>query len=159
QGSLRFMIFDDTFTKEVFLTFLERLIRKATSKIFLIVDNHKVHHAKQVKAWVEENKDKIEIFYLPAYSPELNPDELLNQDVKSNAVGRKRAKTLNELKSNISHYLFGTQNSQDIVQNYFRKRELLYAASVYHFIAGVIYSSWVFFALELGCCSRCFIMA
>jgi len=56
------------------------------------------------------------------------PDELLNQDVKSNAVGRKRAKTLTELKNNITRYLFGTQKSPEIVKSYFQKSEMAYAA-------------------------------
>ena len=59
-----------------------------------------------VKHWLEQNKDNIEIFYLPAYSPELNPDELLNQDVKSNAVCGQLAKTSIELKNNLTTYLF-----------------------------------------------------
>jgi transposase len=128
QGTLRFMMFDDTFTADIFLQFLKRLIHQPCAKIFLIVDNHKVHHAKRVKDWVEENKANIELFYLPAYSPELNQDELLNQDVKSNAVGRKRARSLSELKQNLTQYLFGTQNCPDIVRSYFCKKEVSYAA-------------------------------
>jgi transposase len=129
HGTLRFMLFDESFTVDVFLKFLKRLIHKAPSKIFLILDNHKVHHANRVREWIQTNKRKIELFYLPPYSPELNPDELLNQDVKSNAVERKRAKTLAELKSNIRAYLFGTQNSPLIVQSYFFKKEVRYAAN------------------------------
>jgi transposase len=128
KGTLRFMLFEESFTAKVFLNFLRRLIKNSPTKIFLIVDNIKVHHAKQVQKWREQNKDKIELFFLPPYSPELNPDELLNQDVKSNAVGRKRARTPQELKSNLSQYLFGTQKCPDIVRSYFRKSELQYAA-------------------------------
>ena len=87
-----------------------------------------MHHAKILKPWLEENKDKIELFYLPSYSPELNPDELLNQDVKSNGVGRNRAKNLTEMKNNITKYLFGTQNCPDIVKSYFQKSEVSYAS-------------------------------
>lgn len=130
QGTLRFMMFDGSFTATVFLKFLKRLIHKTPAKIFLIVDNHKVHHAKKVQSWLEKNKGKIELFFLPAYSPELNPDELLNQDVKSNAVGRKRAHTLSELKQNLTRYLFGTQKSPHIVRAYFQKKEVLYAAAL-----------------------------
>jgi len=128
KGTLRFMLFEDSFTAEVFLNFLKRLTKGSKTKIFLILDNLRVHHAKVLKPWLEENKDKIELFYLPSYSPELNPDELLNQDVKSNAVGRKRAKNLTELKNNISKYLFGTQRCPDIVKSYFLKSEVSYAA-------------------------------
>ncbi len=128
KGTLRFMLFEGSFTAEVFLRFLKRLVRGQGPKIFLVLDNLRVHHAKLLKPWLEENKDKIELFYLPAYSPELNPDELLNQDVKSNAVGRKRAKTLTEMKNNIMHYLFGTQKSPSLVRAYFQKPEVCYAA-------------------------------
>lgn len=128
KGTLRFMLFEESFTAKVFLNFLKRLIKNSPTKIFLIVDNIKVHHAKQVQEWREQNKNKIELFFLPTYSPELNPDELLNQDVKSNAVGRKRARTPKELKNNLTQYLFGTQKCPDIVQSYFRKSELRYAA-------------------------------
>lgn len=128
KGSLRFMLFEDSFTAEVFLNFLKRLTKGTRTKIFLILDNLRVHHAKILQPWLEENKDKIELFYLPSYSPELNPDELLNQDVKSNAVGRKRAKNLTELKNNITSYLFGTQKSPNLVKSYFLKSEVSYAA-------------------------------
>jgi transposase len=128
KGTLRFMLFEESFTTSIFLKFLKRLVDGSDTKIFLILDNMRVHHAKVVKSWLEENKEKIELFYLPSYSPELNPDELLNQDVKSNAVGRKRAKTLAEMKYNIMQYLFGTQNSPSLVQSYFLKSEVNYAA-------------------------------
>jgi transposase len=128
KGTMRFMLFEESFTADVFLKFLKRLTKGSPSKIFLILDNLRVHHAKILKPWLEENKDKIELFYLPSYSPELNPDELLNQDVKSNAVGRNRAKNLSEMKNNITQYLFGTQKCPDIVKSYFQKAEVCYAA-------------------------------
>lgn len=128
KGTLRFMLFEESFTADVFIKFLKRLVKGSDTKVFLILDNLRVHHAKVLKPWLQENKDKIELFYLPSYSPELNPDELLNQDVKSNAVGRKRAKTIVELKNNIMHYLFGTQKSPELVQSYFHKSEVSYAA-------------------------------
>jgi transposase len=128
KGTLRFMLFDESFTTDIFIDFLRRLSWKSKQKIFLILDNHKVHHAYKVQDWIEANKDKIELFFLPPYCPELNPDELLNQDVKSNAVGRKRPKTLTDLKRNVRLYLFGTQKSPEIVKSYFQKSEVKYAA-------------------------------
>ena len=122
------MLFEESFTADVFLKFIKRLTNGSDAKIFLILDNLRVHHAKILKPWLEENRSKIELFYLPSYSPELNPDELLNQDVKSNAVGRNRAKNLTEIKNNITQYLFGTQNCPDIVRSYFQKSEVCYAA-------------------------------
>ena len=62
---------------------MRRLIKDAKRTVFLILDNLRVHHAKLVKAWLERHEDEIEVFYLPSYSPELNPDEYLNCDLKT----------------------------------------------------------------------------
>ena len=72
-------------------------MRQAKRKVFLIIDRHPVHRARKVKAWLEKNAHRIRRFYLPGYSPELNPDEMLNQDVKSNALGRQRPGNQDEL--------------------------------------------------------------
>ena len=100
-GTLRFMIFDGKFNAAVLLRFLKRLLKTSNVKIFLILDGHPVHKSKAVRDWVAANASKIELFLLPAYSPELNPDELLNQDVKTNAVRKKRAANRDELKRNL----------------------------------------------------------
>jgi len=93
NGKMRFMTYEGSMDRDKFISFLKQLIKSNFNylnsnkkKIFLIADNLKVHHAKKVQEFIENNKDKIEIFFLPPYSPELNPDELLNQDVKSNAL-------------------------------------------------------------------------
>ena len=82
QGKTRWMIIGDAFTSDKLIEFLEALVKDAGKKVFLILDNLRVHHSKPVKIWLEENKEKIEVFYLPSYSPELNPDERLNADLK-----------------------------------------------------------------------------
>jgi transposase len=82
QSKTRWMIIDESFNSDRFIEFLEALIKDAGRKVFLILDNLRVHHSKVVKAWAEERKDKIELFYLPSYSPELNPEERLNADLK-----------------------------------------------------------------------------
>jgi transposase len=87
RGTLCFRVFDGKFDSRLFIDFLQRLIRGTKRKVFLIVDSHPVHRSKKVKAWIGKHDADIEVFFLPPYSPELNPDELLNQDVKSNAVG------------------------------------------------------------------------
>jgi len=129
QGTLRFMVFTERFTATVMLDFLKRLVRGASRKILLILDGHPVHHAKKVKQWVEANAQRIELFYLPGYAPELNPDELLNQDVKSNAVGRQRPIDQDELVAQVRGYLHGTQRRPDIVRNYFLQEDVRYAAA------------------------------
>ncbi|MHB8411386.1 MAG: IS630 family transposase, partial [Candidatus Acidiferrales bacterium] len=84
RGRLAFMIFRQRFTARVFLNFLRRLLRltrKTRRKVFLIVDGHPVHKSRPVNRWLAEHSEQIRVFCLPSYSPELNPDELLNQDV------------------------------------------------------------------------------
>lgn len=129
QGQLAWMVFHKRFTTDVFLEFLRRVIRHAGRKVFLIVDGHPVHRSRKAKAWVAERSEQIEMFYLPGYSPELNPDELLNQDVKSNAVGRRRPSSQGEMVSNVRSYLRSTQRQPDIVRSYFNHEDVRYAAA------------------------------
>ncbi len=128
RGTLRFMIFDGKFNANVCITFLKRLIKDAKRKIFLILDGHPVHKSKKIKSWIAANAAKISLFVLPAYSPELNPDELLNQDVKTNAVRKKRATNKEELKRNLVGYLRGRQKRPDLVRRYFEAKHVRYAA-------------------------------
>ena len=69
KGTMRFMLFEESFAADVFLKFIKRLTKGSDIKIFLILDNLRVHHAKILKPWLEENKGRIELFYLPSYSP------------------------------------------------------------------------------------------
>lgn len=128
RGTLRFMIFDGKFNANVLLAFLKRLLKSVKRKIVLILDGHPVHKAKKVKQWIEANRHRINLFVLPAYSPELNPDELLNQDVKTNAVRKKRAVNKKELKKNLLSYLRGRQNSPELIKRYFHHKNVRYAA-------------------------------
>ena len=128
QGRLNFMVFKDDFNTDVFLEFLRRLLRQVQRKIFLIVDCHPVHRGIKVKSWIRKHVSRISLFYLPGYSPELNPDELLNQDVKSNAVGRLRARNRQELVANTRGYLWSCQRHPYIVRRYFQKKHVRYAA-------------------------------
>lgn len=128
RGTLRFMIFRKRFNTSVMLDFLSRLIRSVNHKVLLILDNHPVHRAARVKKWVSARIRQLEMHFLPDYSPELNPDELLNQDVKTNAVGRRNAATPQELEGNLRSYLRSTQKRPDIVRNYFHEEHVAYAA-------------------------------
>jgi transposase len=83
QGKARFMLYRNTLTAEVLIQFLGRLIRDAGRKVFLVLDNLRVHHSRKVQAWLEQKSDRIALFFLPSYSPELNPDEYLNADLKA----------------------------------------------------------------------------
>jgi len=128
QGQLNFTIFKGSFNNQVFLSYLKRLTKQAKQKVFLIIDRHPVHRASKVKTWVDNNSKKISIFFLPSYSPELNPDEMLNQDVKSNAIGRRRPHNQNEMLQNVRKFLFSRQKQPQIVQNYFKEQYVRYAA-------------------------------
>ena len=131
RGRLAFMIFRQRFTARVFLNFLGRLLRltrKTRKKVFLIVDGHPVHKSRSVKRWLAEHHEQIRVFFLPSYSPELNPDELLNQDVKTNALGRVRPINVQEMMDNVRSYLRITQARPTVVKNYFCERHVRYAA-------------------------------
>ncbi len=128
RGRLAFMVFDEGFTGKVFLRFLKRLVRHVRRRIFLIVDRHPVHRAVKVTKWLAEHAAKIRLFFLPSYSPELNPDELLNQDVKSNALGRQRPWNRSEMIANVRGYLRATQRRPDIVRRFFHESHVRYAA-------------------------------
>ena len=128
QGQLNFMVFKGSFNNQIFLTYLKRLTKQLKRKVFLIIDRHPVHRASKVKIWIDKNCDKIRIFFLPSYSPELNPDEMLNQDVKSNALGRQRPRNQNEMVKNVRSYLFRRQKQSLIIKNYFKEQCVKYAA-------------------------------
>jgi transposase len=85
--------------------------------------------ARSVRRWLTEHAAQIQIFWLPPYSPELNPDELLNQDVKTNALGRIRPLNLAEMMDYVRAYLRITQGRPQEVKNYFRERHVQYAAN------------------------------
>jgi transposase len=127
RGHLLFMVFKDRFVSKVFVTFLKRLRKQAARRVFLIVDSHPVHRSAAVRRWVEQARGQLEMFFLPGYSPELNPDEYLNQDVKSNAVGRRRPATQVEMLSDVRAYLRSTQRRPRTVVNYFRAESVRYA--------------------------------
>lgn len=129
RGRLYFMIFRRRFRAEVFAEFLRRLVRQIPGYVFLIIDQHPVHIAVKVKRWLKKNEDRIQVFYLPSYSPDLNPDEQLNQDVKSNAVGRRRPHTREELVRNVRSYLYSRQRKPHIIKRYFKAESVRYAAS------------------------------
>jgi len=139
QGTLRFMVYHGSFTAEVFLKFLQRQIRQANKKIFFILDNHPVHHAKKVQKWILKHQDKIEFFFLPPYSPQMNPDEMLNQDVKANVIRHKRPRNQKELKDFLRSYLRRIQKLPKKVQHYFEKKELEYISVAENAFLSTIY--------------------
>ena len=128
-GHLNFMVFKERFTSDVFVEFLRRLVRQSGQKVFLIVDGHPVHRSKHTKNWIAKHEDNIRLFFLPGYSPELNPDELLNQDVKSNAIGRKRTRNVKEMLVEVRRFLWSRQRRPYLVKKYFYQKHVQYAAA------------------------------
>ncbi len=128
KGHVEFMILDGTFNGGVFLEFLTRLIKYKQQKIFLVVDGHSAHKTKAVKAWLEENKSRIEIFFLPPYSPELNAQEYVNQDLKTNIIGKKRPINKEQMRNNVEEFMNKRKNDKKQVQKYFHVSHVQYAA-------------------------------
>jgi transposase len=131
HGKLSFSVFEGSFTIDIFQNFLECLVKQhAGQKIFLIVDRHAVHTSTRIERWLADKKEEIEVFFLPAYSPELNPDELVNQDIKGNIFRKKRPGDREELKSMMRGFLRSKQRQPRKVQNYFEEKHVSYAKAV-----------------------------
>lgn len=128
QGTLRFMFYKEKMSANVFIRFLRRLIKSAEKKIFLIVDNLRVHHSKVVKAWIEEHRCEISIFYLPSYSPDLNPDEFLNNDLKSAISKTPDSRKKGRLEKTARSKMKSIQKRPGRVQSYFQAKTIRYAA-------------------------------
>jgi transposase len=128
RGELSFMVFEGTFRNATFIEFLKRMIKQATRKIYLIVDGHPVHRSVAVKGFVAENAERLRLIRLPGYCPELNPDELLNQDVKTNALGKSRPTSKAEMIGNVRRHLHRRQKEPHVIRNLFKEKHVRYAA-------------------------------
>lgn len=129
QGKTRWMIIDEAFNSDKLIEFLEALIKDAPKKVFLILDNLRVHHSKPVKAWLAQHKEQIEVFYLPSYSPELNPDERLNADLKHALGSRVQVvRTKDKLKQVTIAHMNMLQGNPERVRSYFGDPKVKYAA-------------------------------
>jgi transposase len=128
QGKTRWMIIDESFDADRLIEFFQALINDADRKVFLILDNLRVHHSKIVKAWVAERKDKIELFYLPSYSPQLNPEERLNADLKQEMSKRVPVRTKAKLREAANVHMTMLEQNPERVLGYFQDRRVQYAA-------------------------------
>jgi len=130
RGNLCFMVFKRKFRLGVFLQFLKRLLKQAgRRKVFLIIDGHPVHRASGVRKWIKAQKGRVELFFLPAYRPDLNPDEFLNNDTKANAVGRQRPQHQRQLMSKVRSHLRRRQKDPLVVRRFFHAPSVTYAAA------------------------------
>lgn len=128
RGKLFFMLFTETFKAPIFVRFLKRLVKQVQRKVFLIADAHPVHRAGETKAWLQNNKARISLYFLPPYSPELNPSEYLNHDVKSNTLRRGRPRDRQQLMLSVKRFLQSKQRKPHAVKAYFRTEPVRYAA-------------------------------
>jgi transposase len=128
KGQMRWRIFDGALNTDILIDFLRRLIKGASKKLFLILDNLRVHHAKPVKAWLAEHADAIEVFYLPSYSPELNPDEMANADIKQAVTTLAPARSKLQLVKATARHLRSVQRQPERIRKYFEHDPVRYAA-------------------------------
>ena len=128
RGKVRFMLYRESMTSKVLIKFMSRLIKDSPSKVFLILDNLRVHHSKVVQKWLIENKEKIRVFFLPPYSPEVNPDEYLNGDLKQRIRSGVPPKTEQDLTKKTRSFMKMLQWRPKHVMNYFKHPKIAYAA-------------------------------
>ena len=128
QGKVRFMLYLETMTTVLLIMFLHRLMREAGRKVYVVMDNLRVHHSKKFKKWVETNKDKIHICYLPPYSPELNPDEYLNGNLKKAVHSRISPRTRKEIQKKTRRFMQAQQRAPGKVKKLFEHKRVRYAA-------------------------------
>ena len=128
RGTLRCMVYDGALTAATFLVFLRRLVQGAGRKLFVLVDNLRVHRAKRVSAWVKANAERTELFYLPPYAPEHNPDEFLNNDIKQAMARQPVPRDKAALKAGLTSCMRRLQRRPAKVRAFFQATTLRYAA-------------------------------
>jgi len=128
QGEFRFMTVKGRVNAAQFMDFIKRLLHGSARTIFLIVDGHPVHKAKSVARYIETVKDRFQLFFLPPYSPELNPDERVWNDLKNNAIGRQSIQSPQQLRTAVISHLRFIQKTPDRVRSYYNNEETKYAA-------------------------------
>ena len=128
RGKARWMIIDEAFDADKLIEFLQALIKDAGKKVFLILDNLRVRHSKLVMAWVAERVEQIELFYLPSYSPQLNPEERLNADLKQEMGKRVPIRTKARLREAANDPMAMLEQNPQRVMSYFQDCRVRYAA-------------------------------
>jgi transposase len=128
QGKLRWMVVDGAVNAPTFIRFLERLIRDARQKVFLILDRLKAHRARLTRDWLAEHRAEIEVHYLPPYSPELNPDEGVHADLKQAVPRRAPARGKQQLKRAAISHMRSLAKRPKRIRSIFQHRQFRYAA-------------------------------
>lgn len=128
KGSMRFMTVNGKMTTDRFIEFLERLLKNQSTPVFLIVDGHPVHRSARVRAFVEATDGRLKLFHLPAYSPELNPDEQVWNQLKHHRIGKMFIKSLDDMVEKVGSALRSIQRTPALIRSFFQHRECRYAA-------------------------------
>lgn len=128
RGELRWKVLDSAIKAPVLIDFLQRLIKDARRKVFLILDRLPVHRAAVVRDWLARHTAKIEVSYLPSYSPELNPDEGLNADLKQHVTRKAPMRSKQQLKQAAISHMRRLAKSPARARSYFRQKSVRYAA-------------------------------
>jgi len=128
KGALAFMVFQGKFKAPVFVEFMKRLLKQFDGRIYLIVDGHPVHKSSEARCFADQHKPRLRLIRMPGYCPELNPDELLNQDVKTNGLGKSRPTNRTELMATVRSHLYRRQKQPQVIRNLFREEHVRYAA-------------------------------
>ncbi len=128
KGEMRWKVFSGALDATILIGFLKRLVHGRNKRVFLILYNLRAHHSKAVKKWLADNEEKIAVFYLPSYSPELNPDELLNADLKQRVTQAAPARNKLALTRTAISALRSIQKQPERVENYFGQKDVAYAA-------------------------------
>ena len=128
KGILRWKVLDGAIKAPVLIGFLQRLIKDAGREVFLILDRLKVHRSAAVRDWLARHKAQIEVFYLPSYSPELNPDEGLNADLKQHITRKAPLRSKPALKQAATSHMHRLSKSPARVRSYFGQKSMRYAA-------------------------------
>jgi transposase len=128
QGKTSWMIVEGNFNHLRLIEFFEALLKQAGRKVFLVLDNLGVHHCAPVKKWLAEHKKEIEVFYLPSYSPELNPDERLNGDLKQAIESKVPCRTRDKLRKAATQHMTGLEKNPDRIKAFFKDPIVAYAA-------------------------------
>ena len=126
RGELRFMLREGRLSGDVFVEFLKRLLHGAKRPIFVIADRHPVHRSARVRRFVESANGRLELYFLPSYSPELNPEELVWGHIKRRQVGKKFITGPDQFKKLVIAALRRLQKFPHVIRGFFRELNLPY---------------------------------
>jgi transposase len=128
NGKLYFTVFREAFSAGVFIAFLDRLLATVEGKVHLVLDGHSVHRSKRVRRWVAERAARIELHFLPPYAPHLNPDELVNADLKRHLADQV-IEDVHQMEAAVRSFFRSVQKRADHVKAYFLAPHVSYTVS------------------------------